>query len=60
MEATELKERITNYANEFDSYCKQAQGMQMMLVMCIKAGMPMPSQEEVAAAFKKEQPNKTA
>lgn len=35
-------ERIAKYIKEFEAYSERAQGMQLMLAMCLKAGMPMP------------------
>lgn len=39
------KEKIAKYAADFESYSQWAQGMQMMLAMCLKAGLPLPSPE---------------
>lgn len=37
-------QKIEKYAAEFEAYSERAQGMQLMLAMCLKAGLPMPSQ----------------
>lgn len=38
-------ERIIKHVKEFDAYSERAQGMQLMLAMCLKAGFPMPFPE---------------
>ena len=38
-------ERIIKHVEEFDTYSERAQGMLLMLAMCLKAGFPMPFPE---------------
>lgn len=47
MKTEDKEKRIAKYAEEFEAYSERAQGMQMMLAMCIKAGLPMPKLEDL-------------
>ena len=42
MDAQTKMERIAKHVEDFSAYSERAQGMQLMLAMCLKAGFPMP------------------